>query len=61
MTRRFINWTSLKCGHEFGDALWSCTDDIVTVKTCRGTKTAQLLGRTPEGVARILTAELSQE
>ena len=57
--RRFINWLTLKCEH--GDALWSCLDDIVTVKTCRGVRTAQLLGRAPEGVARILVAELSQE
>jgi hypothetical protein len=57
--RRFINWISLH--NEHGSGSWSVIDDIVTVRTCHGTKSVPLNGCTPASVARILMRELLTE
>jgi hypothetical protein len=43
--RRFINWHSIH--NEHGSGSWMVLDDILTVRTCNGTKSTQLGGSTP--------------
>jgi hypothetical protein len=59
LMRRFISWVSIH--NEHGSASYAVNDDIVTVRTCNGTKSVQLNGATPASVARILMRELSIE
>jgi hypothetical protein len=59
LMRRFISWQPLH--NEFGSGEWTVNDDIVTVRTCHGTKSVPLNGCTPASVARILMHELSIE
>jgi hypothetical protein len=47
--------------NEHGSGSWSVNDDIVTVRTCNGTKSELLNGRTPAAIARVLMQQLSIE
>jgi len=60
MMRRFVVWHATKS--EYGSGSWAIIDDsIVTVRTAHGTKSTQIGGSTPEGLARILIRELAGE
>jgi hypothetical protein len=57
--RRFINWCSIH--NEHGSGSWSVIDDVLTIRTCNGTKSIPLNGSTPAALAKILMAELAVE
>jgi hypothetical protein len=59
LMRRYIDWISIHTEH--GSASYALNDDIVTVRTCHGTKSVPLNGCTPASVARTLMRELSIE
>jgi hypothetical protein len=59
LMRRFIDWVELHTEH--GRGSWAAIDNVVTVRTHYGTKSAQLNGQTPATLARVLMHELSIE
>lgn len=57
--RKFITWNTLHTEH--GSGSWAVIDDMLTVRTADGTKTAVVGGMAPSVLARILMRELSQD
>jgi hypothetical protein len=59
MRRKHINWSNLKCEH--GNGTFAVIDGSLLVKTCHGSKSQLLAGHSPEGLARILMQEISND
>lgn len=57
--RRFIAWNTLHTEHGHGS--WALIDNMLTVRTADGTKSAQIGGMPPEVLARMLMREIASE
>jgi hypothetical protein len=59
MMRKFVTWHTTTNPH--GTGSWAVTDGLLHVRTCDGTKIADLGAHPPESLARILMMELAME
>jgi len=58
MSGQFVVWNSIH--NEHGSGSWAVIDgDMLVVRTCNGTKMAQLGGSPPQSLARLLMYELA--
>ena len=57
--RKFVTWHTTTNPH--GTGSWAVIDGLLHVRTCNGTKIAELGAHPPETLARILMGEMARD